>query len=62
MSDAAGDGQPGAGAACAAAGGQVLQDGLCRDMAADSGHADKTAEYSTVLDLKYDDEVRTNIA
>ena len=26
------------------------------------GHADTTAEYSTVLDLKYDDEVRTNIA
>ena len=24
------------------------------------GHADKTAEYFTVLDLKYDDAVRTN--
>ena len=60
MSDAAGDGQPGAGAACAAAGGHVLQDGLCRDMAADT--LIQLLLYSTVLDLKYDDAVRINIA
>ena len=60
MSDAAGDGQPAAGAACAAAGGQVLQDGLCRDMAADT--LIQLLLYSTVLDLKYDDAVRINIA